>query len=157
METAENMQNQIIDKALNPKFERIGYKDQVLDIINSLDLNETLGVSEKDRLGRERDLSQELARAFTGITESDSQASQGLKYKGYEFAKARQDAANIFNSIARRPNVTSDQLKEAYKEVIMNAHCSMDTPEGQEMVTMVENHAIKLGIIEPYPDDEWDE
>lgn len=84
--------------------------------INSLDLNETLGVSEKDRLGRERDLSQELARAFTGITESDSQASQGLKYKGYEFAKARQDAANIFNSIARRPNVTSDQLKEAYKD-----------------------------------------
>ena len=27
------------DKALNPKFERIGYKDQVLDIINSLTLN----------------------------------------------------------------------------------------------------------------------
>lgn len=33
-----NEQDQIIDKALNPKFERIGYKDQVLDIINSLDL-----------------------------------------------------------------------------------------------------------------------
>ena len=27
------------DKALNPKFERIGYKDQVLDIINSLNLS----------------------------------------------------------------------------------------------------------------------
>ena len=27
------------DKALNPKFERIGYKDQVLDIINSLQLS----------------------------------------------------------------------------------------------------------------------
>ena len=27
------------DKALNPKFERLGYKDQVLDIINSLHLN----------------------------------------------------------------------------------------------------------------------
>ena len=48
-------------------------------------------------------------------------------------------------------------LEEAYKEVIMNAHCAMDTPEGQEMVTMVENHAIKLGIIEPHPDDEWGE
>ena len=24
------------DKALNPRFERLGYKDQVLDIINSL-------------------------------------------------------------------------------------------------------------------------
>lgn len=31
-------ENQIIDKALNPRFEKLGYKDQVLDIINSLDL-----------------------------------------------------------------------------------------------------------------------
>jgi len=84
--------------------------------INSLDLNDTLGIDEKDRMGRERDLSQELARAFSGITESDSQASQSLKYKGYEFAKSRQDAANIFNSLARRPNVTTDQLIEAYKD-----------------------------------------
>ena len=84
--------------------------------INSLDLNETLGVDEKDRMGRERDLSQELARAFSGITESDSQGSKSLKYKGYEFAKSRQDAANIFNSLARRPNVTTDQLIEAYKD-----------------------------------------
>lgn len=84
--------------------------------INGLDLNETLGVSEKDRMGRERDLSQELARAFSGITESDSQASTSLKYKGYEFARARQDTSNIFNSIARRQNVTKDQLLEAYED-----------------------------------------
>ena len=31
--------HQIIDKADNPRFERIGYKDQVLDIINSLKLS----------------------------------------------------------------------------------------------------------------------
>lgn len=84
--------------------------------INDLNLNETLGIKEEDRMGRVRDLSQELARAFTGITESDSQASQGLKYKGYEFAKSRQDASNIFNSLARRPNVTKEQLLEAYKD-----------------------------------------
>jgi len=35
---AENNEETIEDKALNPKFERIGYKDQVLDIINSLQL-----------------------------------------------------------------------------------------------------------------------
>jgi hypothetical protein len=35
--TEENIET-IEDKALNPKFERIGYKDQVLDIINSLQL-----------------------------------------------------------------------------------------------------------------------
>ena len=84
--------------------------------INGLGLNETLGISEKDRMGRERDLSQELARAFSGITESDSQASTSLKYKGYEFAQARQDSSNIFNSIARRQNVTKDQLLEAYQD-----------------------------------------
>ena len=27
---------EVEDKAQNPKFERLGYKDQVLDIINSL-------------------------------------------------------------------------------------------------------------------------
>jgi hypothetical protein len=84
--------------------------------VNGLGLNETLGIDEKDRMGRERDLSQELARAFSGITESDSQGSKSLKYKGYEFAKARQDAANIFNSLARRPNVTPEQLIEAYRD-----------------------------------------
>ena len=84
--------------------------------INGMDLNETLGISEKDRMGRERDLSQELARAFSGITESDSQASTSLKYKGYEFARARQDTSNIFNSIARRQNVTKGQLLEAYED-----------------------------------------
>ncbi len=84
--------------------------------INGMDLNETLGISEKDRMGRERDLSQELARAFSGITESDSQATDSLKYKGYEFARARQDSANIFNSVARRQNVTRDELIKAYDD-----------------------------------------
>ena len=30
---------EVEDKAMNPKFERLGYKDQVLDIINSLELS----------------------------------------------------------------------------------------------------------------------
>ncbi len=34
----DNFSSDIEDKALNPKFERLGYKDQVLDIINSLKL-----------------------------------------------------------------------------------------------------------------------
>ena len=83
--------------------------------INGLNLNETLGVSEKDRMGRERDLTQELARIFTGVSESESQATDSLKYKGYEFARNRQESANIFNSEARRQNITQEQLLEAYK------------------------------------------
>ena len=85
-------------------------------VINGLDLNETLGISEKDRMHRVRDLSQELARAFSGITESDSQASTSLRYKGYEFSQRRENSANIFNSIARRPNVTRDMLIDAYDD-----------------------------------------
>ena len=30
---------EVEDKAMNPKFERLGYKDKVLDIINSLELS----------------------------------------------------------------------------------------------------------------------
>ena len=39
-----------------------------------------------------------------------------MKFKGFEFAKARQDSSNIFNSVARRQNVDSSQLLEAYKD-----------------------------------------
>ena len=40
--------------------------------VNSLDLEEATGISTKDRMGRERELSDELFRAFTGVTESDN-------------------------------------------------------------------------------------
>ena len=84
--------------------------------VNSLDLEEATGISTKDRMGRERELSDELFRAFTGVTESDTKATDAIKYKGFEFAKARQDASNIFNSVARRQNVDSQQLIDAYKD-----------------------------------------
>ena len=85
-------------------------------MVNQLGLNEELGISEKDRMGIERDLTQELARAFSGVTESESTATIGLKYKGYEFARARQDASNIFNRVARRPNVRPEELVAAYTD-----------------------------------------
>ena len=40
----------------------------------------------------------------------------GLKYKGYEFAENRRNASTIFNSVARRANVTKDELIQAYIE-----------------------------------------
>ena len=84
--------------------------------INSLGLEEETGISSKDRMGRERQLSDELFRAFTGITESDTKASEAIKYKGYEFSRDRISSSNIFNSVARRQNVTKDQLLEAYRD-----------------------------------------
>jgi hypothetical protein len=82
--------------------------------VNALGLNEELGIDPADRRGLERRLSAELARAFSGITESESQATQGLIYRGFEFGQRRRTASGIFNSVARRPNVTSQELLDAF-------------------------------------------
>lgn len=83
--------------------------------INSLGLNETLGITENDRLDRERELSTELARVFSGISETESQLERSLYYKAAEFAGARSDASRMFNSITNRPNATREQLLSAYE------------------------------------------
>ena len=88
----------------------------VRSLVNSLGLEDATGISAKDRMGREREITTELFRAFSGVTQSDTQASDAMKFKGYEFAKARQDASNIFNSVARRQNVDSAQLLKAYED-----------------------------------------
>jgi hypothetical protein len=80
-------------------------------------MNDVLGISPKDKQDRERQLSGELVRAFTGITENEIKADMALKFKGYEFSESRQNTSNIFNRIARRPNLTnSDELLDAYKD-----------------------------------------
>ena len=43
--------------------------------------------SSKDRYDRERELSSELARAFTGITENPIDVPLGLRFKGYEISE----------------------------------------------------------------------
>ena len=47
-----------------------------------------------------------------------------------------------------------EKLKEAYYEVIMAAHGVMGSYEEQELVTIVEDHAIELGILDPHTDYE---
>lgn len=73
------------------------------------------GMSPKDRQGLERELTQELARAITGVAENSADVPLGLKYKGYEFSGRRTNSSNILNTVARRGNVTSDELVDAYK------------------------------------------
>jgi hypothetical protein len=83
-------------------------------VVNALNLNEALGIDERDAQGIERDLSAELARAFSGVTESESQASLGLRYRAFEFAAARTASSNIFNRTASRPNARSEDLLDAF-------------------------------------------
>ena len=74
---------------------------------------EGLGVSSKDRMGRERELSKELARAFSGITENPIE-STALKFKGYEYAESRKNASNIFTTVSNRSNTTPQDFINAY-------------------------------------------
>lgn len=75
-----------------------------------------LGISAKDRQGRLRKLNEELVRGITGVAHNTIDTNMGLKYKGYEFAENRRNSSTIFNSVARRANVTRDELIQAYIE-----------------------------------------
>ena len=63
---------------------------------------------------RERELSSELARAFTGITEMPIEPT-GLKFRGYELAEARKNANNIFTAVSNRANATPQDFINAYR------------------------------------------
>jgi len=84
-------------------------------LIGATGLEDVTGISSKDRLDRERQLAGELVRAFTGVTENTINPELGIKFKGYEFSDARKNTSNIFNRIARRPNLVSgDEILDAY-------------------------------------------
>ena len=85
-------------------------------LVTSMGLNEELGISAADRRGIERDITQEIFRAISGVTESDILATDSIKFKGFEFSAGRRDASNIFNRVARRPNVQRDDLLAAYED-----------------------------------------
>lgn len=82
--------------------------------VNGLNLEEELGISSVDRMKRERDLSGELARAFTGITENPIEPI-GLEFRGFEFTKARRNANNIFTVVSNRANATPEDFISAYR------------------------------------------
>jgi len=73
-----------------------------------------LGITEKDRLGRQPKLYREFYGALLGGT-NEMDPELALKFKGYEFSEARKNSSSIFNSVARRANVSKEELLEAYK------------------------------------------
>jgi len=70
----------------------------------------------KDRGLRDYKGSTEILRAMTGVTPLNIDAEKALYYRGIEFKNRIQDSKNMFNSVARRGNVTSGELISAYKE-----------------------------------------
>jgi len=74
-----------------------------------------LGVTEKDRLGRQPKLYREFYGALLGGT-NEMDPELALKFKGYEFSEARKNSSSIFNSVTRRANVSRDEIIDAYEK-----------------------------------------
>jgi len=51
-----------------------------------------------DPAGNERKIAQEIFRVFSGVTETEVKADNVLMYKGFEYGRSLQSAAQIFNS-----------------------------------------------------------
>ena len=56
----------------------------------------------------------ELVRGLTGVTPNTVDYKMIMSYKGYEFGQQRRGASTIFNSIAKRPNATREEILDAY-------------------------------------------
>ena len=84
--------------------------------VSGLGLEEATGISSKDRYDRERELSSELARAFTGITENPIDVPLGLRFKGYEISERNINSSNIYTTVSNRANASPEQFVRAYRD-----------------------------------------
>ena len=83
-------------------------------VLGETQLGDALGISPTDRRGIDYDLSAEIMRSVTGITELTAKTDQSLEYRGYEFGRARTAASNIFNKEANSANATPEGLYDAF-------------------------------------------
>ena len=72
------------------------------------------GVQSKDNQKNERDLSEEVARAITGITEREPNIDNLFRYKAADFQRGSRNAPALFTTVASRPTSTPDEIFEAY-------------------------------------------
>ena len=89
--------------------------NSIRGLVNTFEAQEFLDISGKDRRGLEKDLTEELARAFSGIVENKSDMPLGLQYKGFRYSSQRRTASGAFNSVARRKNSRASDFVNAYK------------------------------------------
>ena len=94
-----------------------------------------------DPNGNERRVAQEIFRAFTGITENEVKPENIMMYRGYEYGRALQSSAQIFNSaVGTRNELNPENALETY----------MDANEARfrvmnEMYQVIQNMR-KLGV-----------
>jgi hypothetical protein len=73
-------------------------------------------VDPKDKLGRERELTTELFRQFTGISPMEFDPKKGLEFGAYRMQQAQTDAKRMFNRVTDDANATADTFINAYVE-----------------------------------------
>jgi len=72
-------------------------------------------ISPKDKLLRERKLSEEMFRVFTGITPMKFDPEFALRINAGRLQRAQTDAKAIFNGVLDDGNLTADQMVRAYQ------------------------------------------
>jgi len=72
-------------------------------------------INPKDKLGRERKLSEEMFRVFTGVTPMQFDPEFALRINAGRLQRAQTDAKRIFNSVIDDGNLTADQMVRAYQ------------------------------------------
>ncbi len=85
-------------------------------IVNELGYNETFGINDKDRLGRETQLNEQIFNTLTGFKTIDANLNDLVGYKGHDFKAANAKAVASFTSLADDYNLTSKQIVDAYRK-----------------------------------------
>lgn len=94
-----------------------------------------------DPNGNERRVAQELFRAFTGVTENEVKPENIMMYRGYEYGRALQSTAQIFNTaVSTRSQLDPQNAIDTYREANESRFRVMN-----EMYRVVQNMR-KLGI-----------
>jgi hypothetical protein len=85
-------------------------------IVNELGYNETFGINDKDKLGREAELNEQIFNTLTGFKTIDANLNDLVGYKGHDYKAANAKAMSSFSSIADDYNLTSKQIVDAYRK-----------------------------------------
>jgi hypothetical protein len=73
-------------------------------------------VDPKDKLGRERELTTEIFRQFTGISPMEFDPKKGLEFNAFRMQQAQTDAKRMFNRVTDDANATPETFLNAYVE-----------------------------------------
>ena len=109
-------------------------------IVNKLNLNEKLNMSERDKLNREVKLTDQLIKSFTGVRPIEVDLNESIYFKGAEWQRNNTDKKGVLNTIADDGTLTVNQLINAFKT------SNEEKYKNDNKFHLVIQDAIKLGL-----------